>query len=362
MSQLARNFRRLAAIVLMLTATASFTAAQGVDPSGKTRGNPEQAKRNLTTLADALSKLHPDSRGLAARVAKLKVQLAALTPEQLSEVSPVLSEPEFMAAVDRLAIDAAPDVQVNAAPIDVARTESAPWSRVRLLRQHALGHRRGPRLVIASDALALAAIGGDVVCNTVVTIIGEGTNLPGCIAAGVLHVASQAVQFELDLRSYCDSVIDSNEIRGILNNSTVIGANLAAHDTDIKAALATHDADIKALLAILQKSVDEANQRLKVSEALERQTILLLLTPEGQRNADPAVLDLYRRQLPQARGLPWAPVLVPDQEVGLTPERDLRLTRGRGAQSAEHLCHSTFCGDDLGGDSRWLGRLRRAVS
>ena len=304
MSQLARNFRRLAAIVLMLTATASFTAAQGVDPSGKTRGNPEQAKRNLTTLADALSKLHPDSRGLAARVAKLKVQLAALTPEQLSEVSPVLSEPEFTAAVDRLAIDAAPDVQVNAAPIMSLAQSSLPGAEDDSCGSTRSDTDAGRDLVIASDALALAAIGGDVVCNTVVTIIGEGTNLPGCIAAGVLHVASQAVQFELDLRSYCDSVIDSNEIRGILNNSTVIGANLAAHDTDIKAALATHDADIKALLAILQKSVDEANQRLKVSEALERQTILLLLTPEGQRNADPAVLTCTGDNCPKLVACP----------------------------------------------------------
>jgi hypothetical protein len=40
-------------------------------------------------------------------------------------------------------------------------------------------------------------------------------------------------------------------------------------------------------LAILQKSVDEANQRLKVAEALERQAISLLLTPEGLRAVDP---------------------------------------------------------------------------
>jgi len=40
----------------------------------------------------------------------------------------------------------------------------------------------------------------------------------------------------------------------------------------------------------VQKNVGEANQRLKVAEALERQTIKLLLTPEGLRNADPALL------------------------------------------------------------------------
>lgn len=89
----------------------------------------------------------------------------------------------------------------------------------------------------------------------------RGSNVPGCIAARVLHGATQAVAFELDLRSYCDSVIDGDEIRGILNNSAVSGSNLAAHDTDIKAG-GQHDANIKALLATLQKSVDEANQQL----------------------------------------------------------------------------------------------------
>lgn len=91
------------------------------------------------------------------------------------------------------------------------------------------------------------------------------------------------MDFERDLRNYCDDVINGNEIRGILNNTTVIGSNFASHDTDIKAALHQHDADIKALLATLQQSVDEANQRLKVAEALECQALELLLTPEGQK-------------------------------------------------------------------------------
>jgi hypothetical protein len=136
----------------------------------------------------------------------------------------------------------------------------------------------------------IAAIIGDVACNSIVVILGEGTNLPACIAAGVLHEAVQAINFERDLRNYCDGVINGNETLGILKNTAVIGANLAAHDADIKAALSQHDHDIKALLATLQKGVDEANQRLKVAEALERQSIKLLLTPEGLRSVDPAVL------------------------------------------------------------------------
>lgn len=47
----------------------------------------------------------------------------------------------------------------------------------------------GRDLVIASDSLNIAAIIGDVACNSIVVILGEGSNLPGCIIAGVLHEA-----------------------------------------------------------------------------------------------------------------------------------------------------------------------------
>ena len=161
----------------------------------------------------------------------------------------------------------------------------------------------------------------------------------------------------MDLRGYCDSVIDGNEIRGILNNSNVIGANLASHDTDIKAGLAQHDVDIKALLAIVQKSVDEANQRLKVAEALERQTIKLLLTPEGLRAADPAVLvctgdnaeavlalarsarSRSSRSRSRLRRLPDA--ASPYPEVGPTGQR-LLASRVAGSHAASSSGNSTL--------------------
>jgi len=277
------GLRRVVLLLLILTATASLTAQGAVES--------ERAKQNLSKLADALSNMHPGNADLARRVADLKEKLSTLTPEQLSPLAPQLSGAEFTAAVDRLANAGTQTFQQSAAQImSFAGQGPLPGAEYDSCGDTRSDTDQGRNLVIASDSLALAAIGGDVVCNTVVTILGEGTNLPGCIAAGVLHVAAQATQFELDLRSYCDSVIDSNEIRGILNNTTVIGINLASHDADIKTALAQHDTDIKALLAILQKSVDEANQRLKVSEALERQTIKLLLTPEGLRTVDPAVM------------------------------------------------------------------------
>ena len=284
MRDVVRFLRRIAPLALVATfVTGVGAAGQAGTPSGQgAQKTPEQVRSELVALMDALPTFHPNNAGLVRRAASLKERLAALSTEQLAAVAPALSGSDFTGAVQRLSVAAQALAFAQQTPLPGAEYDSCGSTRS--------DTDSGRDLVIASDALALAAIGGDVACNTVITIIGEGTNLPACIVAGVLHVAAQATQFELDLRSYCDSVIDGNEIRGILNNSNVIGANLASHDTDIKAGLAQHDLDIKALLAIVQKSVDEANQRLKVAEALERQTIKLLLTPEGLRNADPAVL------------------------------------------------------------------------
>ena len=61
---------------------------------------------------------------------------------------------------------------------------------------------------------------------------------------------------------------------------------MTAHDLNIASLLAIHDADIKALLGDLQEAVDENTARLKSVQAMQKQTIKLQLTPEGQRVVD----------------------------------------------------------------------------
>jgi hypothetical protein len=281
MGQFVTRLRNAALFMLIVTGSASLAAAGQAGGQNMSK-TPEQVRRELVALMDALPSLHPNNAGLARRVAAVKEKLAALTAEQLAAVTPAFSDTEFTAAVGRLSAAAQVTAFALQAPLPGAEYDSCGSTRS--------DTDSGRDLTISADALNIAAIIGDVACNSIVVILGEGSNLPACIIAGVLHEAVQAVNFERDLRNYCDGVINGNEIRGILNNSTVIGSNLASHDADIKAALAQHDADIKALLAIVQQSVDEANQRLKVSEALERQALKLLLTPEGLRSVDPAVM------------------------------------------------------------------------
>jgi hypothetical protein len=284
-------FKRLLRIAGIATFVAATTVA--VAPSAFAQASQPQlvqAQRNLGNLMDALAKLRPGNAELANRAAKIKEQLGALAPAQMAVVAPALTEPEFTAAVERLGAVAATVQTARALRGDLDGAEYDSCGNVRSDTDS------GRALVIAADSLNIAAIIGDVACNSIVVILGEGSNLPGCIVAGVLHEAVQGVNFERDLRNYCDGVIEGNETRGILKNTNLILNDLSAHD-----------AEIKALLATLQRSVDEANQRLKVAEALARQSIKLLLTPEGLRNVDPAVMTCSGDNCPK-------PVLCPGAE------------------------------------------------
>jgi hypothetical protein len=118
---------------------------------------------------------------------------------------------------------------------------------------------------IAEGVLVAAAIVGDVACNSIVVVLGEGTNLPACIAAGILHEAVLANDIVAAQTSSQDGFVDSAEIEAAYENSKIIAGQadgivtqLATHDTDIKNALATHDTDIKNELATHDTDIKNA--------------------------------------------------------------------------------------------------------
>lgn len=120
---------------------------------------------------------------------------------------------------------------------------------------------------IAAGPLEAAAIVGDVACNSIVVILGEGTNLPACIVAGVLHEAVLANQIVGAQCASQDGLVDSAEIEAAYENSKIIAGQadgivtqLTTHDTDVKTALATHDTDIKTALATHDAEIKAALQ------------------------------------------------------------------------------------------------------
>ena len=111
-------------------------------------------------------------------------------------------------------------------------------------------------IAIASGPLNVAAIAGDVACNSIVVILGEGTNLPACIVAGVLHGATLANDIVNNQCSYQDGSVNGAEIEAAYENSKLISGQVYSvanqidvHDTDIKAILSANQTELKTILA-----------------------------------------------------------------------------------------------------------------
>ena len=155
-------------------------------------------------------------------------------------------------------------------------------------------------VAIAASTFAFA----NVIAETTCEALPELADIPCWIAQGVLQAAAEANNTVAAQCAIVDGAVDAAEIEAAFENGVAIYANLDAHHTalnthdlnltvqaaDIKAQLVTHDTDMKALLASLQSAVNENTQRLKSTQAVQRAIIRLLLTPEGRRKVNPAVL------------------------------------------------------------------------
>jgi hypothetical protein len=128
---------------------------------------------------------------------------------------------------------------------------------------------------IAFGALQATANALDVLCNTIVVVAGEGTNLPACVAAGVVHEATLASQIVIDQCGYQTALVDSAEIEAAYENTRQIIAQIMKHDTDIKAILAT-----------IQAIVTANGNKLDLTLARQLGAIRLLVTPEGKRSTN----------------------------------------------------------------------------
>lgn len=134
---------------------------------------------------------------------------------------------------------------------------------------------------IAGATLNAAAIVGDVACNSIVVILGEGTNLPACIVAGVLHEAALANDTVGAQCSAQDGLVDSAEIEAAYENSKIIAGQadgivtqLTTHDTEIKAALQAHHVAVmnlitanqaQALKIEIEKALSDTNDNKRLS-------------------------------------------------------------------------------------------------
>jgi len=165
---------------------------------------------------------------------------------------------------------------------------------------------------IAAGTLTAAAIVGDVACNSIVVILGEGTNLPACIAAGILHEAELANDIVANQCSSQDGLVDSAEIEAAYENSKLISGQVTGvanqievHDTDIKTTLAANQTELLNVLAdnqaeLLNVLADNQAELLDVLATNQAQSVKIEIEKALADTNDNKRLSYF--YLPQAQG------------------------------------------------------------
>jgi len=92
-------------------------------------------------------------------------------------------------------------------------------------------------MVITDIAKAAAYLADIITCeNTLIVIalpFGGGTNIPGCVVAGVVKGIGLAAEAVLEGLKFCDGTIDGAELGTAFKNTVLLHAELAMHDDNL---------------------------------------------------------------------------------------------------------------------------------
>lgn len=196
----------------------------------------EEVRANILRLLEVVGRTHPESAELQNRIERARTRFESLTGEQANQLARLVEADTLAGAVRNLEQR---ETELAAGAPRRATTQSlvvkplivGPASHPLLNQDPSSGEiydtvcgnsfsdaQTDKNMVIAIDSLTIAAIVGDVACNAIVVVFGEGTNLPACIIAGVLHEAVEGTQFALDLNNFCDGDVSGNENHATFEN------------------------------------------------------------------------------------------------------------------------------------------------
>jgi hypothetical protein len=152
----------------------------------------------------------------------------------------------------------------------------------------------------------------DYACETIVEILGEGTNAPFCIAAAIAKAVEVVLDSLIDHQEFCNGLLDGSKADAILGDIINVHGDVGALDTHLTnvndqitsefSALDTHitnvdnhiAAEFVALDAHLVTLVNQLSNQIAQGTALLaadlKQVMKLELTPEGLRKIVPAIL------------------------------------------------------------------------
>jgi hypothetical protein len=301
-------------------APAPFLNAQQNWPS------PEEFRTAYLSFIDTLSARIPASDqsswavGLRQKISDIRQQVTDLSYPMLDQFSKITDRQAFTKMADGLAAGAN-NVEIT----DRLRTDAVLQPQGAISPPDYSGAVAGTTCsttptsagTMDTEKIALYVDRGvsliaEVACESIVVVLGEGTNIPFCVVWGIARGVEVVLDSLINHQEFCNSLLDGAkadatladviDIHGdvvaldthltnvndqITGEFTALNTHLTNVDTHIANEFTTLDAHIVALFATLGTQVTSSTNLLsaKLNEVMK-----LELTPEGLRQIVPAIL------------------------------------------------------------------------
>jgi len=240
---------------------------------------------DLTTLARALHDLNPNRPDVQRSMIEVEQKIAALTPEELTALANAYDRPALSGAVERLrslmpSLNAAPgqagetlrpDLTIQK-PGGVSHPDDASTTTTLSIASYSIcTPASAPTFLIGpipSDTIAdyavfvalqvakAAQIPLDYACESIVEVLGEGTNVPFCVAAAAAKILEFALEVSLDTLQFCDPNVLQAENDAAYFNTIAIYNNLATDTSLIQDHLTSVDSDLNAHITAIDADID----------------------------------------------------------------------------------------------------------
>jgi hypothetical protein len=173
----------------------------------------------------------------------------------------------------------------------------------------------------------------DYACETIVEILGEGTNAPFCVAAGIAKAVEVVLDSLIDHQEFCNGLLDGAKVDGILDDVINVHGDVGALDTHLTnvnnqvtsefTALDTHltnvDTHVAAeftvldahLVTLVNQLTTQISQGTALLGAYLKQVMKLQLEPSGTGKIAPLILTCTGANCPNvlaacpAAGCSW---------------------------------------------------------
>ncbi len=316
--------------------------------------SPEEFRADYLTFLDSLSARVPDSdqspwaAELRRKIADIRSQVTNLAPAALERLESAHYRPEFAFMLEKLTAGSNAAAQPGSRGIKQAFAVIQPPDFSGAVAGTTCSTTPTDASTLDGEKIGLYVDKGlqvplDYACETIVEVLGEGTNAPFCVAAAIAKAVEVVLDSLIDHQDFCNSLLDSAKADAVLSDVEDIHGDVDALDTHLTnvnnqitaefssadthltnvnnqittefSALDTHitnvdnhianefsalDAHIVTLFGQLSTQLTNAT---KLLSADLRQVMKLELEPEGLRQIVPAILTCTGADCPDVLAL-----------------------------------------------------------